>query len=718
MATFTAALAYQRLTLSGFKDRPGQRAMIQAIEQILDPDHLGARILCVEGGTGTGKSMGYLLGAIPAALATDRRVVIATATVALQEQLLAHDLPTALPLFDTEVAAACSKGRRRFICDRALAAAGAQDPAQGSLLPLSDSDDMQRTTTSNEHRNQIEKLLLARRDGWSGDLDDAPTPLDPEVLARVTVSMDGCSGRACPAFNRCSYRIAKAKVMEADVVVTNHAMLLQDLALGGGIALPSIEESIVIIDEAHHLPEAALDAFTTTVQLGQLDRLLRRAEPQVRAAGQLLREGAARDRIPRTLGALQEVRDLVEWIIGVVSHRLTIPAPGERTTLRRHDPPMTIRPKALWPDVAERLGAAKATATLALQGLKSIRNALRNPPKDGPSPLTGPHVAHLGTMIEGMDRLMRLTEIWCSSPSSPHTAPAARWVESGVSAQGRAELTLAGGLTDPAPALRALLMDKAHALVLTSATLQTLGSFTSYASRVGLRRGDGTQFVAVATPFDLARQAKLVVPREACDPKQEAEADRAIVEALERLHARAGGTLVLFTARKQLERVQEALPEPLKRITQTSLTRDRAKVLDRHRKAVEQGKPAILLGLELFSEGVNLPGRQCQVVIVTRLPFRPPSGPIEETLEEWLVANGRNFFGEIALPDAYRRLVQRLGRLIRTEEDTGTIYVMDRRLVTTTYGRRILKTLPPYPLEIEPLDGAAADPALLARSDA
>ena len=235
--------------------------------------------------------------------------------------------------------------------------------------------------------------------------------------------------------------------------------------------------------------------------------------------------------------------------------------------------------------------------------------------------------------------------------------------------------------------------------VLTSATLTSCGSFDFFLRESGLHGDEAASTLEVHSPFDYAAQGTLVAAETRADPKDAAHFTAEMVDALMLDLALVDyGALVLFTSREQLRQAVDALPTDMRALVLVQTALPRTQLLARHRERVAQGQPSIIFGMQSFGEGLDLPGRLCESVFITKLPFAPPDDPVGETRAEWLRAVGRDPFSELVVPATAMRLAQWAGRAIRTEEDQAHVYCYDRRLTRTHYGQRLLKGLPPFTL--------------------
>jgi len=249
-----------------------------------------------------------------------------------------------------------------------------------------------------------------------------------------------------------------------------------------------------------------------------------------------------------------------------------------------------------------------------------------------------------------------------------------------------------------ASTLRRNLWQRAYGVLLCSATLTALGRFERLRSRAGLP--ENTHCQVVPSPFDYAKAGLLRVPDLKVEPSDSAAHSAAISAVLPELLEASQGSLVLFSSRRQMQEVFEALPVEFAERILLQGAKSKQKILEAHRERIENGQPSVLFGLASFAEGIDLPGALCEHVVIAKIPFAVPDEPVEATLAEWIKASGGNPFMQISVPDASLKLIQACGRLIRSENDSGTITLLDRRLLTRPYGKAILASLPPFRREL------------------
>jgi ATP-dependent DNA helicase DinG len=328
----------------------------------------------------------------------------------------------------------------------------------------------------------------------------------------------------------------------------------------------------------------------------------------------------------------------------------------------------------------------------------ALKSALRERPDD--ARYLSQLYAQLGTLAPRLEAAYDTARWWLYEPASGE-APLAKWLSlSASSALDTVRVTAHASPIQAGGVLRTRVWSSTRAAVLTSATLGGGGRFDYFLREAGLAEDPDVSVLEVSSPFDHARQGRLVLGGVAADPRDAAAYQEAVQAALlQDLPTVQKGALVLFTARAHLQQVVAALPAEWRERVLVQGQLPRARLLARHRERVRAGEPSILFGLQSFGEGMDLPGPLCEDLFITKLPFAPPDDPVGEARAEWLRASGRDPFVELVVPATAIRLLQWIGRAIRTEDDRARIVCYDPRLLSTGYGRWILQTLPPFQRE-------------------
>jgi ATP-dependent DNA helicase DinG len=678
------------LDARGFRPRRGQREMIAAIARCFTRSH-PPRLLVVEAGTGTGKTAAYSLAALPVAQTLEKRLVVATATVALQEQIVERDLPDLQARTGLSFNTVLAKGRGRYLCvkrlDERLASTDRQSRALFEAPPDSDS-------------LALYQRMLERFSGgeWDGELDSWSDGVEPEQWAALTTDHRGCTNSKCTFFRECPFFRARAQIDKADLVVTNLDLLLADLALGGGAILPAPEDSLYVLDEAHHLPAKTQQHFT----LGQ--RLRASAQWLEQLEGQL---GTLLQRVGRPEDLAAKVQDLGGLAAPLVQglNNLMLLA-GELDYQPRDERQQVCRfvlgrvPPALAGTMASQLPDWRSLSTRLDEIDRMLQEAMdgtRNWPK---SQEVEDWLSVVGQHLQRCLGLQALFEDYAGAMEAPAPgngdagdAVMARWILRWQFEAGE-EFELVSAPLDPGNLLETHLWSRCYGALCTSATLSALGRFDRFLERAGLTGSAET--LRIASPFRYPEIASLHVPAMQADPRDAAAHTAELIRLLPELLADSSSALVLFSSWRQMREVVDALPESLSDSLQVQGRGSKQALLDTHRARVDAGEASYLLGVASFAEGVDLPDDYCRHVVIAKLPFAVPDEPLDQAAAEWLEARGGNAFFEISLPDAAIRLVQACGRLIRHEQDHGRITLLDRRILTQRYGRALLKSLPPF----------------------
>ncbi|RZM02179.1 MAG: ATP-dependent DNA helicase DinG [Variovorax sp.] len=728
----TAALAASALAAfdqavragAGLRGREGQRRMAEKVAATLARATLGKldepefdadggasgsvapdpvrAIAVIQAGTGVGKSLAYCAPAIALALARNTRVVVSTATVALQEQLVAKDLPALAALMPQPFRFALAKGRGRYVCQLKLSRlAGEAVPAQGDEDDADDptadlfADDEPAARAPRPQHEIAARLQFyggiaqALASGaWDGDRDALDTPPAPEVWSAMAADAASCTGQHCPAFNGCAYYERRKTLVGAQVIVVNHDLLLSSL---GNRLLPELDNCLLVLDEAHHLPATALAQFACRMDLGHhgwIERLAQRAV----AVGVRLEVMDVAD-IP---GHAAQVRQAMQQV-----ERLVMDLYGEtlRATADTGRGPGCARvPRGELPEaLCEPLERVARHADGFIECLRAIARALRAELRDNPGQARAlaSMYAQLGALAPRLEQMLDTARLLLRETAAD-AVPAAKWFTLEVEGE-RSTLQAHASPLLPGATLRHHLWGRVRGAVLTSATLTSCGQFDFFLRESGLQGDDAASTLEVASPFDYAAQGRLVAVETQADPRDAVAYVAEMAQALARdLATVRHGALVLFTSRDQLRQAVEALTPVLRPrvLTQTSLPRQ--VLLATHRQRVADGQPSIIFGMQSFGEGLDLPGRLCESVFIAKLPFAPPDDPVGEARAEWLRAVGRDPFSELVVPATAIRLAQWVGRAIRSEDDRASVYCYDRRLVRTAYGQRLLAGLPPF----------------------
>ncbi len=727
----------------GFRVRPGQREMAALIAHTLSGVSLGdgsvsgeaglpeRGIAVVQAGTGVGKSAAYVSTVIPLALAQQKRVIISTATVALQEQLIAKDLPALAAALPEPFTYSLAKGRGRYVCRLKLDQLSGGDAASADLFESDDASETADASASGIAAHTVASAAASARaaerwgerakvyakwtgqlDGgaWDGDRDRLDEPPEGELWSPVAAERHSCTARHCPSYNSCSYYQARAKLAQSQVIVVNHDLLLSTLGLH---ALPAPEDCYLVFDEAHHLGAVAQGQFSESMDLMRsqwLDRLPRAVDE---VAGALQHTpGVDVALLAREMkGAQGELARLAMARIGALPAWAALTGRAPRSTPARGGfdaagAPVVERFEggALPPEWMESISLLHSRASALLKVMEALATQLKANARDNPGDAArcARLYSRLGVLAPRLQHAQATAELWLQDPAAGQP-PLAKWLEAGIQ-HGLVTLTAHACPLQPGSLLRHQLWSKVRAAVVTSASLVTCGGFDHFLHESGLAFDDAVVAREVQSPFDHARQGRLVVVQTQADPKDVEGYSREMLDALMvDLASVQRGALVLFTSKALMRRAQELLERGLHRDLRDKVLAQgeasRTQLLRQHAERVEAGGASILFGLQSFGEGLDLPGELCEWVFITKLPFASPSDPVGQARADWLKAQGRDPFSELVVPATGARLLQWTGRALRSETDEAVVVCYDARLLRQSYGRRMLKGLPPYKLQ-------------------
>lgn len=595
-----------------YEHRSQQLELAHAIERTFSRKETGI----FEAGTGTGKSLAAL---IPALIA-GKKVVVSTATIALQEQYVNKDIPSLKAVLPFEFNFALMKGRGNYLGRRRY---------EEHLLEA-------------EVDSRLLDWLSGTEDGDISELDFVPSRDD---WMEINSDTDDCLRNKCSHFSDCFYFQARKRAERADVLVVNHALLLADAASGGNI-LPKYE--LLIVDEAHHLPEIARDAFSASIS----------------NRGVRFLAGRARKKASAPLYLVQDVEEQgIEFF-----ERLSYQFPGIKTRIRK-------AVEGAEGFKASLLNLKKWLEDHEFEDLLDVDMAREKAKLKAKAVLTT-----VNNYIQCLDVLMQPSGEWVI------------WSERSDPKFGRFEVVAAP--LDAAPFLQNLVFDKdgLQASVWMSATLATGGEdpFSYFKKMIGVS-GHVIQD-KISSPFDYRRQALLYLPSQLPEPNQPDYLSSAVEEIDSIVRLSNGRAFVLFTSYQAMNTAYELLQPRLPFDCNKQGEIPRKKLIEWFLSTPN----AVLFGTNSFWEGVSVDGDQLSCVIIDRIPFQVPDDPVYEAKCEALKESGQgSWFGELALPYAIMRLKQGVGRLIRTKSDRGIVAILDPRLTRKTYGRTILECLPP-----------------------
>lgn len=616
----------------GGAERPGQVTMAAAVQKALDKgDHLA-----VQAGTGTGKSLAYLVPAIRHAAISDSAVVVSTATIALQRQLVDRDLPRLADALEKELPHrpefAILKGRRNYLC-RYKSTVGMPEDEQDQLF-----DPREVSATG----RMVQRIQEWAEETETGDRDELVPGVSEIAWRQFSVSARECLGaQRCPSGSECFAELARERAGMSDVVVTNHALLAID-AMEDFQVLP--EHQVVVVDEAHELVDRVTSVVTDELSESTAGLAARRA-------GRLIEQGLA-DR-------LQEAAEDLGSLLAA--------APAGRVD-----------------DLPQSLGL---TLALVRDAAFACITALgsRTADKDDPEG-AGAKKAAFTALDEVHDTAQRMLDAF-GGDSEVDRAEVV-WLEEG---SGRVPPTLRVAPLSVGGMLRDKLFGD-RTVVLTSATLALGGTFDGMAAQWGLGKNDDWSGLDVGSPFDHGRSGILYVAKHLPQPGRDGLPEAYIQEMVELVEAAGGRTLGLFSSMRAAKAATEALRDRLS-VPLLCQGDDSTSLLVKQFAADPE---TCLFGTLSLWQGVDVPGPSLTCVIIDRIPFPRPDDPLTSARQRHVAAKGGNGFMSVAATHAALLLAQGAGRLLRSMDDRGVIAVLDPRLATARYSGFLLNSLPPY----------------------
>lgn len=656
----------------GFEHRSQQVQMLRAVADAFSQQ----KHLMVEAGTGTGKSLAYLIPAAAWALRNGERVVISTNTIALQDQLVNKDIPDMVAALDLDINVSVLKGRNNYLCPRRL-----------NLL-------RRRQPETVDELRVLAKVLVWLQSSDSGDRNEINLngPVERSVWSRLSAENEGCKLETClkRTGGRCPYYRARIAADSAHILIVNHALLLADAAANGRV-LP--EYHYLIVDEAHHLESATTDAMSFRLRAPDVTRLVRELGSAEQGLFGRLLALAQTELKPSELAALTNaveqatdqafrLDNAITAYFRALDNAMTEMQEGKPASQYAQQERITEskRKAQFWFDVEITWESAQICLHDLLNAIKTIREGVRGL-ADSEDEEVEDLLGILGTMSLNFLEIDAQLEGLTMKPD-PNTI---YWVEQDPLQH---RLTLQAAPLEIGKLMEKTLWYSKESVILTSATLTTHGEFDYLRRRLN---AEDAEELTVGSPFDYENSALVYLARDIPEPKEAYPFQKAAEEALVRLAKATGGRmLALFTSYAQLQKTSRAIEGPLAKADITVYEQGEGASASALLDVFKETPRAVLLGTRAFWEGVDVPGEALSVLVITKLPFDVPSDPIVEARSE----SFDDPFNEYMLPEAILRFRQGFGRLIRTQTDRGVVAILDKRILSKQYGRLFMESLP------------------------
>ena len=639
--------------LPDFEPRAGQVEMASAVAKVFER----GGVLLAEAGTGTGKTLAYL---VPAILSRER-VLVSTGTKNLQEQIFFKDVPLLRGALGVPFTATCMKGRANYLClhklDQLAGDARTGMVAENVFLPI-----IRRWSTETETGDRAELTDL---------------PEDLPFWSDVAATAETCLGTECPRYDECFVTKMRQRAAASDVVIVNHHLLCADAAVrqnAYGEVIPACSRAIV--DEAHQLEDVATQYFGYSVSNYRFEELARDIERSLFII--VGNDRKAKEEVAKTV---ERLRDYARAFFSDVAfaHRATGSIRSEERVRATTESLVETQESAA--DLTSALDLVEATLTLLI-GVRLKQDAAAAAAGGGDDDAEAQRREDVAALARRARELRDELRIFLRADDAEYVYF--------VEFRGRG-IFLRAAPIDVSRIVREVLLDKMHTTVLTSATLSVDGTFEYIRSRLGIREADE---IRLPSEFDFERQAILYLPPRMPDPRSDAFATAAGREVIEILKRTQGRAFVLFTSYASMRAVQAIAGMALDYPILAQGTLPRSQLLEQFRATPH----AVLFATSSFWQGVDVVGEALSCVIVDKLPFASPADPITAARIESIRARGGDAFGDYQVPLAVLALQQGLGRLIRHRRDRGVLVVLDPRIRTKGYGRRFVASLPPAPV--------------------
>lgn len=686
--------------LPGFEVRHEQ---LELLKRIVEAFNNGA-VALIEAGTGTGKSIAYLIPALLNAVLFGERVLISTHTISLQEQIFRKDLPLIMRALGIETHAVLVKGMGNYPCMRKL-----NDLSYEKML-MSDGE-----------RRQVEEVeaLAARGSGTKSDLPFTPSAALWEM---VGAEQESCNGQECPHYAECSYINARKEAQEAKILIVNHHLLFADLAARAetqNYATPAVlpPYSHIVIDEAHNLEEIATDYFSTRLSRLELLKTLTRISTDKQGVGSQGKLGQLKEKLEKGSDRVPPTN---------FSNLLTIDLPARRRDLfleltqffqviddiqdgmaeNTDEKKLRLRERHYdskeWKDnVLPHARRSKQSLLHYAMDLEQLESCLKESGSERLMEITKGILLEIKGLAKKVREAANILE---QLMETPPTAKQIRWVESRLSKHGL-NCNLIQASLDISHLLFARLFEPFKTVVLVSATLTARGSFEYLKERIGLSSLPDRLLieVSVESPFNYVDQAVFIVPSDIPSPIEAGFSQAAFKLIKDAVDASRGNAFILFTSHQSMMQAYQAMEKELKEARYFPLCQGEESSSQLLKRFAAQDR-SILFGTDSFWEGVDVAGEALRLVIIVKLPFKVPSDPLVEARSEHLNEKGKSPFYHLLLPQAAIKLKQGFGRLIRKKSDRGCVLCLDNRIMKKSYGKYFLSTLPKCPLLSIPAD--------------
>ena len=643
------------------------------------------RKIIVEAGTGTGKTLAYLIPAIKWAITNKKKVIIATNTINLQEQLLLKDIPLAKSVIKDEFTYALVKGRSNYLCKRLF-----------TELSLGKSIDIESFST--EAREQIEYILKWGNKTKTGDKAELPFEVYPDVWELVQSTTELCLGKKCPFRKECFYMKTRMKKMEADILISNHHVFFSDLNVRAEtdfdseyLILPRYD--MVIFDEAHNIESVARSYFSVEVSKISFTRLLHRIYQK---KSKKKKEKSALTRVEETIDEkyLEKSGDYLELLKTMKSEIYTLQTIGDEyfdeirkmfetnteAPIRKSLNNFEMTKSNFLENLRDKKEFFQAKLTEFLNLMMAFNNVIDEEKDKNPEVINfNNHLKIFKKYIDSFKFINNFSD-----------ADYVYWLD--INSK-RTNVVLTATPLNIAQKLSSVLFENLNRLVFASATIMANGNFEYFKKSLGLDEEECIECF-IESPFDYEHQMSVYIPADIQDSENlnafVTDASKFILEILKKTKGKA---FILFTSYTMLNQIYYSVVNKLKN-SNFEIFLHGEKPRSQLIKEFKEAKNPVLFGTTSFWEGVDVQGENLSNVIITKLPFLVPTDPIVSAISKKIEEDGGNSFSDFQLPEAIIKFKQGVGRLIRKKTDRGNIFILDSRIIKKRYGSAFIKALP------------------------
>jgi ATP-dependent DNA helicase DinG len=573
---------------------------------------------------------------------------------------------------------ALAKGRSRYVCIRNLINLTEDNSNSTELFENALLWDEKPTKTDLDSLSEMAENYSSK--SWTGEIDDLESPPENSLWQKIACNRFTCNSKNCEFYNDCSFFKARKKASNSDVIIANHDLVLADIINGNNV-LPDVEDCIFIFDEAHHLSQKALSHFSIGASSEFMRASIRQSQGSIEQIIKITKSKASKSYIEKVD---ESIKDLIDLISDLEFKDDTFlfsinGIPKEITNLTKN---LFTLFNSAYNDFCQYKEQWEEFVKVTKVD-QSISDNINN--------IVGQNNQNLSSILSLLSTF--------NQTQDPEKPPLSNWINQSRLANKKFNYQLNSAKIDVSASLHNMIWSKAAGVVLTSATLTALGSFSRLNQQIGLNSVEN-QYLRLPSPFD-HKSVEFIVGNIKSSPTNTFEHTQEVAQKLIKRIDPKSASLVLFASNNQMQEVADLIEKSVDCELLIQGEYSKKNILERHIENRNNGKGSVIFGLDSFAEGVDLKGDYLNHVFISKLRFSVPTSPIEMTMQSYLESMNRNAFMEISLPDASLRLIQACGRLIRTETDKGTITIFDNRLISKFYGKLLLKSLPDFKIVIE-----------------